>query len=1772
MQQLPVLTKQQKKTLLEFHKSSKPGVTQYLNPADPEHKRFITIMLSAAGRTAEKYPHLHGSMAAAKGFPRTPKGKNAKEKVHLVDAGKTAAGKTAVTVWSRSSGNNITQGGSLMVFDSDNSKLLAQGENIAVRNGFVACPTRAATAEPAGKKLSVIYLGHNTEEDGKTRFFSFADNAEVADQGIQVNVLDPRIKISGNTEIHIAVGRTGGALPNSDYIYLEKGVNETNPYLIAPFVGNVGLSGSIDLPNLTIVDLSTSIFVNNGNGGTQEVARNSQYTPDAKVISSFSVGSAPNVLQWNFPYDQLGYQATRSIVYDQTSMANEIDSYFYFAFNGIPFQGGGMSAPFYVCSVDTPEEPSINCRKIPNLYYWWHCLAKGTRVTLEDGSQVPIEQINETYRVQTGRKGESLAVWATVQGHHSSNPKKNARHEIFQLTTANGKKITATENHMVFMTADKCRMISHLIPGDPVMTDEGSSTVKTIKAVAADGMFYALALGNLKEKAKKNFPVNLAGYYAGGILCGDQQAMRHHVREAHQDPEYMLPRLKEELHQDYMSAINDQRFKPKPLPMSAADVSMTVDKAPTSVIQTMFYASPYSILPPGVGTAGITVQTNPAQSPTPPEVRDPILVIRLRQASSGTVIGVSDTFGPGTSVKTANYQPSFPLSAAEPYMIDLIWVREGTQPQSIHWDSAITSAPVSAASVNVESAGFDGTNVTATLSYGAAGMGTGAQVNVYSLSGGTLVNVGSAQTATNTVVVPVNATGYPPAFFISAQTAIPVTNAGGSGSFSAPYSLGPQSPIMDNDGNAVFGAIPQAATAITAAAYDGKNVSLSWSLGTQAGCVNPTGSIVQVLSGTKVIGTFDAGPTSAYIPIDVSGQSGISVSVRTTNNNISSAPIASDLITQTPVITIVAATGSQVTASIDTVPAGLSATGYLMDGSTVLAGPVTASNNAFTFHYNAALGKVGLSVVASAVNGGLSGPQSEPVTLLATAPAITTAKIYTDPANAGQWRVDLEWDRLPDAAENVSSYSASVYQNAAELKSQTTTGTTAALTFAKSAVTSGQTQTIQLYATGISGGASPIQTLDAIFTAPVLTALSTGREQLSLSWNAPPVPAGNMLPVSYQPVVALGSSVIYTGSQTRATQSAVPLSELAISSGGTILAMVNVSLGPVTLLADSGMETGTNASPILAAPIVGLVTSDAVTKISTLNWAPVSGASAYSIDFTNGTQQANITDTNYALRNALTPGAPLGYTIRGTGTSNGVAVTGPPSSMAFVPTNPANVTEVRFDGSNVFVSWESVANALSYNVLIYDNSTPATVNLYSGTTSETSSYFAVSSLVPGKVYTVYVQPVMDTGVGLCGTTQALFSPGFFLSQQPAAAAYPYVYPAQTMAALGTPTANPAPQEIVLYLPELGAAAGALGITPITKGPFTIEPSGNAGLPYKLTIAADATVWNFTTDSIRATLQQNYVDFLKSLEPPPPPVGSFPGAVPYGISLVQSAIACSMPQTFAEQLYYNFGFSTSSTVGAGYVDLRPGMILRVSTGDYINIGQTNPPSWINGYAGASVMDFEIGSYTAGAKWTVGFDSFLNALSAQGALNVSAPAASSNSVQAGLAGAVDLYYKQFVKPFYRLFIPSAIGSSSGLGSNATKGNFTLTAASNYTALQATTVDPSVTATAYFRGRTTVEVMIKVMVNGNERLVPVGTSLGNLLEQLNMRPSTSSPLFKQLRLYRSVVSAITDLQMTAAAGPQLELFFGWNGLPVYGTGNGLNGMSAPLLPGDQIFTDQK
>jgi Hint module len=561
MKIIPALTTSQSKDLLSFHSSSKAGATQTLDPGNPDHKALIDTMLGAAGRTVGTYPHLLGFLnsatakTAAKGTATA-----GSDDVRMVDAGMTASGKATAQVWSRSAGGSLLTGGSLMVFDGDSGALLAHGNNTTIQNGFVQCATDSATAATvqAGKKLAVLYVGHNTDQHGNARFFSYANTAVADNTGIQCNVTAPYS--ATNNPIQIAVGRNGGAPAGTDYIYLEPGGESGNAYLIAPFVGSVSLSGTIDIGSFTSADVTSSMYVvYNNTSPTVEVGIASAYTTPAKITAAFSVGGTPNVLQWNFPYDgpNNGYATTNSIVYTNgASLTNQLYSCFYFAFTNIPLQGGSVSPTFYVCSVNTPGESSINCTEISNLTYYYHCIAKGTLVTLEDGSTIPIEEVNERSRVKTGVTGAGRAVYATVLGQHSSDP-ASGQTDICRLTTANGKSIVLTESHMVYMSPDKCRLVAHLNAGDPIITDEGTSTISSIEAIKYDDIFYGLVLGSDLEQNAKN-PAD-ANFYAAGILCADETTMRNQSQADFRDLDFILPRIKPELHQDYTSAIQQQR-------------------------------------------------------------------------------------------------------------------------------------------------------------------------------------------------------------------------------------------------------------------------------------------------------------------------------------------------------------------------------------------------------------------------------------------------------------------------------------------------------------------------------------------------------------------------------------------------------------------------------------------------------------------------------------------------------------------------------------------------------------------------------------------------------------------------------------------------------------------------------------------------------------------------------------------------------------------------------------------------------------------------------------------------------------------------------------------------------------------------------------------------------------------------------------------------------------------------------------------------------------
>lgn len=1177
----------------------------------------------------------------------------------------------------------------------------------------------------------------------------------------------------------------------------------------------------------------------------------------------------------------------------------------------------------------------------------------------------------------------------------------------------------------------------------------------------------------------------------------------------------------------------------------------TIIMSTGNVITKALYTSPYASLPPGVSTAGVAVQADTSQIPG--SITDPIFVIRLRLADDSTVIGTSATDGPGTSNSNANYQPGFPLSSASSYMVDGMWVARGTPTNGINWGDALGNSPITAGTPVIESAEFDGQEVTARINLGSSGIGIGSKVTLYSLSAGAQVDIGSSVIQGDTVTVQMSQTGYPPIYSLAVQAAVPVTNGGGQGNFSSPFSLGPLSQLLG---------IPLVAKTVTNAGYDGKTLSLTWDLDTQTGGTNPTGSVIEILVNGEIVATGNGGPSSASVPISLSASDTVTVDIRTVANGIVSQSLNSGIITNIPAVTNVELSSDQ-----QSVKASVNVTdgeAYLMDGSKQLAGPVTVSSNAVSFTYSA-LNAVGLSVIAREKNAPSSGPLSSDVYLLATAPQLDSATIASSSDNS-KWDIDVALVRLPDNAADVTSYKVEIIEDGtASIATGTTSSLNCTLSVDKASFDTSKSHSIRLSAVGASGGSSPSADFAITLVPALLSSAGFSADQITASWAAPAnLPAGNTLPVSYQMVIADSSGAnIYTGPFTSGLQGAVSQSELGLSGVADPQVMINVRIGNSVLKTDNGMGNKSYGTLITAVPAILGITANPTDNKSVLNWSAVTGAASYTINYSTGNPTTGVTGTTHTLGTALTPGQQLSFNVQALGTSNGVNIVGPVSEWTLIPSNAANVNSIRFNGVSVQLKWDSVDEAKFYNISLFDDSSAAAA-VYSGTSTETNATFTPTGLNSSKTYTAFVQAVNNQGTGLAGASLPLFAEGIFPSAEPSSTAVPYVYPGVSMAMLGTDAANPTKTALTLYFPELGAASGALGADPITNGPFTIEASGNASLPYKLTIAADDEVWKFDQTSIRTTLQSDYIDFLKAVESP----DGADGATPYGINLLQSAIGRYMPQTYAELLYYNFGLTTDTSVGSASVDLRPGMVLRASVTDYQEVTGNNVDTWVPGYAGSANLDFEIGQYTAGSNWRNGFDSFLSALSAQQGLHVSPPFVNTSGTQAsGIAGDADLYYPAFLQPFYRMFVPNPVATSTDTGSSTIASNFALAAAADYASLQEVGIDPAQNAVTYFRARTVLKAMIYILVNGEEKLVPVGTTVGNILDQYGRRPVTTSNALQTLRVYRSLAPVITDTDSAQSVAAVVEVRFDWNGLATYSDGNGLDSLSMPLLPGDQV-----
>ncbi|PPK72405.1 hypothetical protein B0F88_104199 [Methylobacter tundripaludum] len=680
--------------------------------------------------------------------------------------------------------------------------------------------------------------------------------------------------------------------------------------------------------------------------------------------------------------------------------------------------------------------------------------------------------------------------------------------------------------------------------------------------------------------------------------------------------------------------------------------------------------------------------------------------------------------------------------------------------------------------------------------------------------------------------------------------------------------------------------------------------------------------------------------------------------------------------------------------------------------------------------------------------------------------------------------------------------------------------------------------------------------------SPSITSVNYDGSMVSAAWTPPAVPDGAE-PVSYELLLTCTSNGV--------TTSTYP----ATSSGGTAPLPMPGSLAEtytVSARVNYGVIKGPSSSavPVITGSVDNIVQStDTSTGIATLTWNDISGFNTSNANYSGYTETFNLTfgsgtpitgnsGTSYSLTTQLTANAVNTVSVSVTATSGTVTTTGPCSPWRRLGTSQPILLSAEYDGTNISLSWQAMEGSVcGYTATLFVNGTAST-SAFSAPAGSTSLNFSPATTISSSdTLTVTLQATMkgDAGPGLPTNPMPVsFTPAYFLAATGQTTTAPLIYTAPTLAALN----QTQPASITLFLPSgnyvaAGKTLSQPVLSPTTSAIFTLaaNPATNSNSTlYPYTLAINSTAWN--TNTIRASVQTAYTDFLTAAETA--------GVTPWGISVIQEAIARHMPQTFAETLYYNYGLNLAQ----GYADLRPGMVLRVMPSNYMVVpGYDNNPSEkavsnTDGYTNSAPIDYDIGSYTDSSGWMVGFDAFLSRLMG-GAITVAPPAAMAGDAQ-GVAEAADLYYPAFQQPFYRVFFPTTLSATSTV-STLPASQINLAAAANYTALQNTSI--SAATNTYFCGRAIIKLCIRVIINGNEAVVPIGTTVTNILERAGRVPPKSGVTLTGLKLERAIGQTDSFGNASCQAGRAYKVHFDYQPLPVYGTGQ--SALDLPLLHGD-------
>lgn len=547
---------QHEKEVTHIVKGQEAGKTYELNYADDKQYNYVKNLYQLHGLTPEKFPQTFKELEQqrvadlANKKPAPPQlDKTVLQEgatgfgtlaqvtgVGTANNGKNAIATAFLSVEKGVQNANLT----LTIYDmtSNPVKILAT-KNLAVKvSNFIGI--QAVGGTPTDNMMAVLAYSYTPATGGSQT------PKKIVPGYNNINMKDPTVTQpvqkathTSNQSIKIALSRGDFNRNNDDvdYWFNEGKWNDTT--IIVPFVGQATFANPIKTPLADNLTVKLTVALNDG--GVSTVPANM-----SEVLNAFSIAADGNTLLWNLPANGSGEGTVGNpVTYGEAPWGADTVTYF-FAEIGVK-TGTNLDYDWvYVQSTEVADEtPEDGINYIKPLVFLWHCLAEGTLITLADGSQLPIEAIDNSNIVRVNQEGEVAKVVAT-----SRAPARGG--EVLHIKTADGQELILSKDHIVVTSEGPLKALQ-LIVGNSVLTLNGTTTITFISVSAYQGTLFNL---HLAEESSEN----ALTMFANGILVGDHIMQINHHKNAIKNKDYVMKHhLPEEWHVDYLSSLSQNQ-------------------------------------------------------------------------------------------------------------------------------------------------------------------------------------------------------------------------------------------------------------------------------------------------------------------------------------------------------------------------------------------------------------------------------------------------------------------------------------------------------------------------------------------------------------------------------------------------------------------------------------------------------------------------------------------------------------------------------------------------------------------------------------------------------------------------------------------------------------------------------------------------------------------------------------------------------------------------------------------------------------------------------------------------------------------------------------------------------------------------------------------------------------------------------------------------------------------------------------------------------------